>query len=458
MDWVPTIEGRRGPVYQRIAEALADDIASGRVHQGQRLPTHRALATALGLDVTTVTRAYAEARRLQLIEARTGRGTFVAATRPPLRQAAMPAAIDLSMNLPPQPADADLDGQLAATLGEIRRQTGFASLLSYQQAGGTRAERGLAARWLRSRLPQLEGDRLLVAPGTQAVLMALLLTLAKPGDTVLAEALTYPGLKAAAEVARVRLAGVAMDGEGVLPAALERACRETTAKLVVLTPTMHYPTTATMAADRRARIAAIIARRGLTLIEDDPYFFLDPAAVPLATLIPERTYLSASLSKCLTPGLRTSLLVAPDAAAAERLAATLRATLQMPAPLMTAVAMRWLQNGTADRIIAAVRSEAEARQALCREVLGPGGYAAQRGSPHIWLRAPHDWSSERFSSVLRSRGLGVVAGEAFAVSPGAAPAIRAALGGVRTRGELRTALEILRAAVAERAGEPEPVV
>ncbi len=448
MDWLPTIAGRRGPAYQRIADALADDIAGGRVHQGQRLPTHRALAAALGLDVTTVTRAYAEARRLQLIEAQTGRGTFVAANLPPARRTAAAAVIDLSMILPPQPANADLDGKLAATLSEIRRQSGFAAFLSYQRAGGTPGERAVATRWLRARVPEVEAQRLLVAPGTQAILMALLLTLAKPGETVLAEALTYPGLKAAAEVARVRLHGVALDGDGVVPAALERACRETSAKLVVLTPTMHNPTTATMPAERRARIASIIAKRGLTLIEDDPYVFLDPAAVPLAALIPEHTYLSASLSKCLTPGLRTALLVAPDAMAAERVAATLRATLQMPAPLMTAVAVRWLQNGTADQIIASVCAEAQARQALCREVLGAGSYAAQPASPHVWLKAPRDWSSERFSSLLRSRGLGVVASEAFAVAPGAAPAIRAALGGVSTRAELKTAVEILREALA----------
>ncbi len=47
-------------------------------------------------------------------------------------------AIDLSMNLPPQPDGADLDARLAATLAEIRRQAGFAPYLTYQQAGGSR--------------------------------------------------------------------------------------------------------------------------------------------------------------------------------------------------------------------------------------------------------------------------------------------------------------------------------
>ena len=80
MDWLPTLADHDGPVYLRIVEALAADIAQGRLHRGQQLPTHRALARALGIDLTTATRAYIEARRRGLTEARDpGQGTFVVA-------------------------------------------------------------------------------------------------------------------------------------------------------------------------------------------------------------------------------------------------------------------------------------------------------------------------------------------------------------------------------------------
>src|SRR5215472_11503169 len=114
MDWIPTLIDREGPVYLRIVAALAADIESGRLFRGERLPTHRALAQALGVDLTTVTRAYNEARRRGLTEARVGQGTFVAesAVRAP-RAAAAGIEFDLSMNLPPEPVEADLDGRLA---------------------------------------------------------------------------------------------------------------------------------------------------------------------------------------------------------------------------------------------------------------------------------------------------------------------------------------------------------
>src|SRR5215469_17039977 len=106
MEWLPAIAEARGPVYLRIVDALSADIASGRLRRGQQLPTHRSLARTLGIDLTTVTRAYTEARERGLTEARVGQGTFVAESLVPVRNADMPApAFDLSMNLPPQPLE-----------------------------------------------------------------------------------------------------------------------------------------------------------------------------------------------------------------------------------------------------------------------------------------------------------------------------------------------------------------
>src|ERR1700761_1257090 len=77
MDWVPTVSEWQGPMYLRVVDALASDIASGRLVRGEGLPTHRALAAALDIDLTTVTRAYSEARRRGLLEARGRQGTLV---------------------------------------------------------------------------------------------------------------------------------------------------------------------------------------------------------------------------------------------------------------------------------------------------------------------------------------------------------------------------------------------
>ena len=216
MDWLPTLSEWPGPVYMRIVDALGADIANGRLVRGQQLPTHRALAHALDIDLTTVTRAYGEARRRGLLDARVGQGTFVSETT--ARAAAdipYQIKIDLSMNIPPQPVEANLDVRIAKGLAAIQTEAALAHFLNYQRPGGSDEERELAARWLRARVPGASGERVLVYPGSQAILFNALLSLASPGDVVLTEALTFPGIKAAAAKLGIRLVGVAMDGEGI---------------------------------------------------------------------------------------------------------------------------------------------------------------------------------------------------------------------------------------------------
>ena len=123
MDWIPTITEGSGSVYMRIVDALSADIASGRLARGQQLPTHRALARALDIDLTTVTRAYGEARRRGLIDARVGQGTFVSETTARVASDIhYQVKIDLSMNVPPQPVEANLEMRIAQGLALIQKE------------------------------------------------------------------------------------------------------------------------------------------------------------------------------------------------------------------------------------------------------------------------------------------------------------------------------------------------
>src|SRR5256712_10659953 len=106
--WVPDLRARRGPRYLAIADALGDDAGAGRLRAGTRLPTHRELADRLGLTVGTVTRAYAEAARRNLVSGEVGRGTCVRAPAARFASArhAEPGPIDLRADHPPhRPGD-----------------------------------------------------------------------------------------------------------------------------------------------------------------------------------------------------------------------------------------------------------------------------------------------------------------------------------------------------------------
>jgi len=446
MDWVPTLSDRAGPVYQRIVDALAADIASGRLRRGQQLPTHRSLAKALGVDLTTVTRAYAEARQRGLTEARVGQGTFVAESVTPRASAPAPQ-FDLSMNLPPQPLEADLEGRLTRGLLAIERESGFAAYLNYREPGGTQDERDAAAGWLARRVPSAHGDRLVIFPGTQSALMNFLMTKVAPGGVVLAESLTYPGLKAAAAQLGIRLLGVPTDAAGILPDALEAAARQHDARAVYLIPTIHNPTAVTMPPARRRAVADVIRANGLTLFEDDAYGALAPEAVPLAALIPERTYFAASLSKCIAPGLRVSFLLAPGRAAAGAMANALRASVQMPVGLIVALVTRFIRDDSVTDIIAAIAGEAGIRQDMAAQKLAEHGFAAHPRGHHIWVALPSVWSRAEFATYIQRQGLAVVTSDAFSLDDNPPHAIRVALGAARNRADLARALDILAAAL-----------
>jgi DNA-binding transcriptional MocR family regulator len=435
-------------MYQRIVDALAADIASGRLVRGQRLPTHRALADTLDIDLTTVTRAYGEARRRGLLGARVGQGTFVSETtvRAP-HDLPVPVSIDLSMNLPPQPVEANLDLRIAQGLAAIRADAGFSAFLSYARPGGTTDQREAAAHWLQPRVPQVSPERIVVYPGSQATIFNALLTLTKPGDVVLTEALTFPGIKAAAARLDVRLVGVAMDHEGARPDALDEAFRKHKPKAVYLVPTQHNPTTATMNASRREAIADIIRKRGSVLIEDDVYGPLEPRVAPIANLIPERTYYAASIAKCIAPALRVAYLLAPDLAAEQRMRAGLQATMQMPPSLMVALVTHWLKSGVAGEIIRAIRDEAAARQQLAARFLKGVTFAARPASHHLWMPLPRHLDGTDLLSHLMRNGLAVVGEDAFAVGDSAPRGLRISLGAARNRAELSQALQVLSHAV-----------
>src|SRR3954453_3758704 len=415
--WTPRLEPDGGPKYVMIAEALASDIRAGRLRPGDRLPPQRLLAKELGVDLTTVTRAFNEVRRQGLIEANTGRGSFVKVPAAP-PQAPQPITayplIDLSMNMPPQPAEARLSERIQGGIEAVLTSPHGLSHLSYQDSAGAAPDRVAAAQWLKRRIGEVPVGRVLVVGGAQCALFAIMATLLQPQDVLCAPPLTYPGLRAAAERQNLRLASVALDDEGLIPAAFEEACRRDRPRALYCVPTINNPTSATMPLARREEIARIARKHGVLIIEDDAYGALprEPTA-PLVALAPDITWHVATLSKCATPGLRVAYVVTPDVTHSLQLAAQVRVTSLMAPPLMSALASRWALDGTLEAITAAVREESAARQLIARQALAGLDSVTHPDGHHLWLRLPADWSRAELSAHARQSGLSIVPSDAF---------------------------------------------
>jgi DNA-binding transcriptional MocR family regulator len=443
--WIPTISKASGPVYLAIADALQADIRSGRLPSGSRLPPQRTLAEALGIDFTTVTRAYAEARSRGLVEGKVGQGTYIRQARTSSSGAkSMPSGlVDMSMNLPPRFDDAELTARMWHGVAGLEAEEGLDLLLRYQQPGGAERDRMAGATWLSRRMAGIGSERILVTPGAQGALLAVMSMIAAPGDTVCAEVLTYPGFRSVSAHLRLNVVGVAADEEGLIPEAFEEVCIARRPKALYCNPTLANPTTITMPLARRRKLVEIATRHAVPIIEDDAYGALpeDPVA-PLAALAPSQVFHIAGLAKCLSPALRIAYLVAPDLRSTARLAGIIRATAAMASPLSAAIASRWIEEGTADAVVSAIRSEAEARQAVAAEILPSGLMLADSQGFHGWLRLPDAWTRGDFTARLRAAGIGVVASDAFAI--GTPPeAVRIGLGAADSADHLRQSLGIV---------------
>lgn len=448
--WTPSLDGRQGPRYRAIADAIADDVAHGRLSIGARLPTHRDLAARLGVTVGTVTRAYSEAEKRGLIGGEVGRGTFVQGAEKPSQirdslswpPAVENAAVNMTVVKAPQKA---ASAALAETLREIAAQADPAELLGYAPHDGLHRHRAAAAEWCnrRHRTFGLTAEDMLLTVGAQNAMAVAMAALARPGDVVLTERLTNYGVKALAATLGLHLEGVAIDDEGLTPDAFDSACRRLGPKLLYTVPTLHNPTGAVMSEARRREIAAIARRYDVLIIEDDVFGFLVDGARPYQALAPDVTVFITGLSKSVAAGLRIGHVAAPPALA-PRLEATVRAMYYSAPPLPAEVATRWIQNGLADRFADRQREEDLARQALARAILPRSCVQGHPASEHLWLTLPEPWRREDFLAEAKRRGALVTGADVFTVGRSGAPhAVRVSLCLPETREDLTRGLRAL---------------
>ncbi|WDZ94171.1 PLP-dependent aminotransferase family protein [Herbaspirillum sp. WKF16] len=453
--WMPKLKKGGGPAYLAIANAIAEDVATGQLQAEQRLPPQRRLAEALGLDFTTVARAYAEAHRRGLVDSVVGRGTFVCGKRRPRipRVTEGRPNVDMSMNMPPEPESPELlalmqDGW-AHVNGRLR------DLMRYQDFGGSVEDREAGALWLRRRGMAVEPERVLVVPGAQCALLAILTMMVGPGGVLCCEDITYPGLRALAGQLGIKLVGLPMDNEGIDAVAFAGACAQYAPKALYCNPTLLNPTTLTTSLSRRQALVDIARHYEVALIEDDAYGFLPRAAPPaIASIGPDVTFYVTGLAKSVGAGLRIAYMVAPDDQYAARLAASLRATTVMASPITSALATRWIRDGVADLALANIRKESMARQKMAARILPEHSYDSVPEAFHLWIKLQGAWQAKAFAAQMRASGIGVVDSSAFAVSNQPPEAVRVCIGGVANREDIQHALELIR----DTLRQPPPVM
>lgn len=420
-------------------------IRSGALGPGKRLPPQRDLAKERALNVSTISRAYRELQRRDLVIGSTRRGTVVthhASAFPPEPQRSS-GIVDLTVN---RPAVDDFLRALALELPGIVADPRFRELQDYQPPEGASWARAAGQRWIALNGFVRPIDDVVVTSGAQHALLVALSSFIGPDEVVVADRLTYYGLKALAPMLRFRIIGVGSDAEGLSAEEVAEQCRRERVRAVFTVPTLHNPTVVTMSRARREALAELAERRDFLILEDDVYGpMLSDRPPAIATLVPHRTYHISSLSKTLAPGLRVGYLLCPPGTATIA-AGAVRATAWMPAPLSVLIATRFIENGAAEAILGAQLAELAARHRLVETALPDASYASDPRCMFIWLRLPAPWRSEDFADNVLARGVNVMPAAAFAADREATEhAVRINLACAASREELVGALRIVAA-------------
>ncbi|PZG08959.1 PLP-dependent aminotransferase family protein [Nonomuraea aridisoli] len=416
----------RGPLYLLLAARLRALVDDGVLAPGTTLPPDRTLARRLAVGRGTVVAAYDLLRQEGRLVRRQGSGTRVAPLDLPATRAADGVPADpllqhlihppdgvrlLTCAAPPVPPAVLFEAyaEAGARLAGVRD-------LGYQPLGHPALRAALAAYYTGRGLPTAP-EEIIVTTGAQQALTLLTGLLVAPGDTVLAEAPTYPG---ALEVFRHAAAVVK-------PATSIEDVRERPA-LAYFVPTARNPDGAVMDAPSRRRLATLAAAHDVPLVDDEvlaELCFSGETPPPVAAFgRGEQVITVGSLSKLVWGGLRVGWIRAA-APLVSRLA-RLRAVHDLGGEVFSQLAAVALLRRLDEVRAAQVRTLRARHDHLCAELrarLPSWTFEPALGGQTLWVRIPHG-DADSFAQVALRHGVAVPPGRSFDPAGGHADRLR----------------------------------
>ncbi|MDF3000404.1 MAG: transcriptional regulator, GntR family with aminotransferase domain [Bacillota bacterium] len=443
--WNPKIIDTDKVLYIAIADAIERDIHLGLLKPDEKMPPQRSLAKTIGVNLTTISRAYNEAQKRELISGVTGSGTFV--LHPDKKNSALPEILKNNEEI----IELGLVGSIKVNgydpsklLKAVADDPALDSLLDYVPSQGLPRHRGTAAEWIRQYGLEADPDRVVICSGAMHAMNCCLLGLFEPGDRIAVDVLTFTGFKNAAQQSHMKLEPIAMDSEGMIPESLENMCKKHHIKGIYLMPNMQNPTATVMSAERKQAIADIILRYGLILIEDDIYNFTnlkDRAA--LSALVPDHGIFICGISKVFFPGLRIAFAVVPKRFL-HKFTQTVTNTVWMAPTISAELVTRIIESGTAEEMIRKKRQVIARRLQLAKDALNGFSFQSAENSVFLWLTLPEGWSCDDFENTALVNRVRVISAYKFYVGSQQPPnAVRISLGSVKDDVQLIKGLNVL---------------
>ncbi|MBF0696240.1 aminotransferase-like domain-containing protein [Actinomyces bowdenii] len=209
--------------------------------------------------------------------------------------------------------------EIAEISARLLRDRG-AEILQYGSGAGIAALPEVIGALMAAQGAQVSPRELLITTGSQMGIDLATKLLCDPGDLVVAEGPTYVGAMGVFGAYETELRQIPVDDDGLVPQALEEALdaaqREGRRVGYLYTIPHHQnPSGTTLSQPRREQVVEICARRGVPIVEDDPYALVGfPGTEPLASLYslnPAGVVHLGSFSKIFSPGMRVGWMAAP---------------------------------------------------------------------------------------------------------------------------------------------------
>ncbi|HLK48526.1 MAG TPA: PLP-dependent aminotransferase family protein [Bryobacteraceae bacterium] len=474
MDLAPLSHQSDSPLYRQLFDQIAQQIRSGRIGKGTRLPATRELAGQLGLNRTTVSAAYELLEAEGLISGQVGRGSFVTAGAEAGRGVDWNGLLDR--------ADSPVSGLTPCTAREVIRfvvsqpssdlfpldafrasctavleRKDLGDVLQLGSPSGYEPLRRHLLQEARKQGTAGAGDDLLITNGCQQALDLIGRVLLRPGDPVAVEDPIYPGLKNLLSGMGAQLVGIPVGPDGMDVEVAARVLARERPRFLVVTSNFQNPTGATMPPSARESLLAAAHAVGVPVIENDAYGELRYRGQPVPSLkqLDQRggTVLLRSFSKVSFPGLRVGWVLGPKTLV-ERLRNAKEASDLHTDQLSQAVLLEFVETGRLEAHRACVLQAGAERLAAtleaCREHLPEGTrWSRPEGGMNVWVRLPAPLDAGDLLPRAQQEGIAYLPGRYFEVSRRQLGALRLSFAGL-TPGQIRKGLDILgRVAAAE---------
>lgn len=414
-----------GTLTVRLAQAIAGLVQGGELRPGDRLPAERSLATAISVSRGTVVAAYALLAEDDLVERRQGSGTRVAGhvgAALPARErtargeglfSALPSGIDLLRAVPAMP-------QLALDIVAAHSPTLDPITLAETDPAGLPMLRARIATLLEEEGTPATAAQILVTHGAQQAISLVVDEMVSPGDVVLTESVTWPGLADSVRRRGGRVHGITIGPDGVDVDELEAAIVALRPVLIAVNPHHHNPTGTRLPAPARQRLADLSAEYGVPVLEDRVLAHISFDGVVPPTLAALRrdapVIVVDSLSKWCWSGLRVGWLRA-DPVLVRRLRGVRQLVDQSTSVPAQLLALDLVDQARALRLaVSETHAIAAAQVAAAIDEHLPGWQATPpRGGLAMWARLPVG-SATAFARVAAMHGVSVAGGTEFTAS------------------------------------------